>query len=95
MDLLDYCKSIGEVSGKEIFKDRGEDMINIKDANGKWVCIEDEEFFKEAVGNIALVFGMSLDVIAEFREQYLLKNGTEPMTVESVRKVFQQQGGRI
>ena len=67
-------------------------MINIKDANGNWVCIKPEDFTEATMSNLDIVFGMSMDNLLYIKRLYELKGGTHPMTQDSINEVFIQRG---
>lgn len=64
----------------------GQETVTLRDANGMYVVVKISDFL-EGYNGVCL-FGMSLEVILALREAYEERNGKEPMTVESVREVF-------
>lgn len=63
--------------------------IILTDAHGT-PCIFDQYSFYEQLKNGGFtIFGMGVYEIAELRRAYLMSNGTEPATPESIRKAFQ------
>lgn len=51
-------------------------MITIKDANGNWVVIEEEEVHK--LFNGSLIFGLTVSQIGKLKEFYLTQTGKNP-----------------
>jgi len=63
-------------------------FMNIKDANGKWVCINSDDLLSSLCEQNFRVLGMSLDVMTALQQEYQERGGCEPMTPASVKEVF-------
>jgi hypothetical protein len=50
-------------------------MINIKDANGKWVVVTTEDFMEAISKHCITLFGISIEKILEWRKEYMEKGG--------------------
>lgn len=61
-------------------------MIVIKDANGQYIPVEEEELM--SVITQGTLLGMNIDCIAELRSTYLERGGKEPITIKSIREAF-------
>jgi len=59
-------------------------MITLKDANGQYVIISEDEFREAAMANLSTIYGMDLPTIAELRRQFQRYTGITPFTAENV-----------
>ena len=62
--------------------------IVLKDMNGQYHPFDEDELFKHLMNARLRILGFDLCVIAELRDQYLMRGGPPNATVESVREVF-------
>ena len=69
------------------------EFLKLRDCNGQWVFVDPSEILAVITSPNFLLFGMSLNTILEFREQYLAQNGPVPITSESIIKVFGTKKG--
>jgi len=60
-------------------------MLNIKDANGNWIVVREEDIYQSLSGSSFKILGMNLDTLIEIERIYVEKGGPLPMTPESVR----------
>ena len=65
--------------------------LTCKDANGQVVNIEYTELHEKLTEQGLMLFGMSLQEIAEFRRQYMLKGGVMPITRERIVEIFEKE----
>lgn len=63
-------------------------MITVKDANGKWVVINEIDLQEALVAGQIRIFDIEFGLISIFREVYIEKRGPLPMTAESIRKTL-------
>lgn len=63
-------------------------MLMLRDANGKWVCIKEEDFMEALVTNHFTILGMTLGTLCELRNEYLKRGGNEIITEKSIKEVF-------
>jgi len=63
--------------------------ITLIDKEGLEVEVDDTQILKKISENLLTIMGFSLECIIELRRQYLIRHGTKPPTVESIRKVFE------
>jgi len=63
-------------------------MINIKDANGNYVVIKDNDLMVALMEHDFKLLGMSVEVISRLRQDYMEKAGMMPMTIENVDAFF-------
>jgi len=63
-------------------------MIVLKDANGHFVPVSNDEFLAALINNSETLLGMDVNVIATFRAIYQKKGGPLPMTPKSVQDVL-------
>lgn len=61
-------------------------MIIIKDANGNYIPIKEQDLME--VITDGTIYGMPMNCICEFRYLYLEHGGKIPITIESVREIF-------
>jgi hypothetical protein len=60
----------------------------VQDINGKIATVTTEALLDCLQGSGFMVMGLSLDVIASFRNEYLKRSGKLPITSETIREVF-------
>lgn len=58
-------------------------MITLKDANGNYVCVKQEELDRYFNSN-SLIFGMSLDEVGRLRELYIYLGGSFPVDINTI-----------
>ena len=63
-------------------------MLNVQDANGHWVAINEDDLFEAMAEAKITLLGLSMEVILEFRYQYEKRSGPMPVTVDSIREIF-------
>ena len=63
-------------------------IVNVKDANGQWVCLLSLQVVEMLAANGIKIWGMTTDNIMELKTQYNLRNGKYPMTSESIEEAF-------
>lgn len=58
--------------------------MNIKDINGDWVIISDDDLFDALMKSDFKLLGMSVPVIARLQQHYMEYAGPMPMTIDNV-----------
>ena len=69
-------------------------MINIKDANGKWVVIAEDDLMEAMASHRATILGMTIPVIGRLRQHYIEHGGPMPMTMENVESFMERRTPR-
>jgi hypothetical protein len=64
-------------------------MIILRDANGNFVPVKEDDIFDGLMTNSFRFFGMDMDAILELNRQYNKRGGPSPITKDTVRKVFE------
>ena len=59
-------------------------MITVKDANGKWVMVEEEEILEKLLDST--LFGMSIEVILEFKKIMQIEGFGVDISMDDVRE---------
>lgn len=63
-------------------------MMNVKDANGQWVVINDVDLMTALVEAKTTLFGMSMNAILRMRQEYIEKNGIMPMNEKNINEFY-------
>ena len=63
-------------------------MINLKDANGHWVCLKEQDVIEALAQNSTTILGMTIGNIIEIKRVYEAQGGTYPITLESLRNLL-------
>jgi len=63
-------------------------MINLKDANGQWVCIKEGDLIKHLCEAEFVLLGYKMDELIDLTSAYEASNGKRPLSTESIKKTF-------
>jgi len=64
-------------------------MINLKDANGNWVCITRDSLEDYLLTDTSLIFGVHIRCLLDFICSYDMLGGKHPITSASIKELFE------